>query len=106
MAVNGKKVSVPSMILKVGDVIEVRDRPRSRDLATRSLEAATTQQTPTWLTLDRKAFVITSYSIHYTKLYDDFAPAAVVTREQSGPALKAPLFQQVIDAADCSYNFV
>ena len=56
MAVNGKKVSTPSMILKVGDVIEVRDRPRSRDLATRCLEAATTQQTPTWLSLDRKAF--------------------------------------------------
>lgn len=56
MAVNGQKVSVPSMILKVGDVIEVRDRPHSRDLATRSLEAATTQQMPTWLTLDRKAF--------------------------------------------------
>ena len=56
MAVNGKKVSIPSMILKVGDVIEVRDWPRSRDLATRSLEAATTQQTPTWLSLDQKAF--------------------------------------------------
>ena len=56
MAVNGKTVTVPSMILKVGDVIEVRDRPRSRDLATRSLEAATTQQMPTWLSLDRKAF--------------------------------------------------
>ena len=56
MAVNGKKVAVPSMILKVGDVIEVRDRARSRDLATHSLEAATTQQTPAWLALDRKAF--------------------------------------------------
>jgi len=31
----------------------------------------------------------------------DFAPAAVVTREQAGPALKAILFQQVIEAADC-----
>jgi small subunit ribosomal protein S4 len=56
MAVNGKKVTVPSMILKVGDVLEVRDRPRSRDLASRSLEAATTQQTPSWLSLDRKTF--------------------------------------------------
>ena len=56
VSVNGKKASVPSMILKVGDVIEVRDRPRSRDLAARSLEAATTQQMPTWLSLDRKAF--------------------------------------------------
>jgi len=40
----------------VGDVIEVRDRPCSRDYATRSLEAATTQQRPSWLSLDRKAF--------------------------------------------------
>ena len=56
VSVNGKKASVPSMILKVGDVIEVRDRPGSRDLAARSLEAATTQQMPTWLSLDRKAF--------------------------------------------------
>ncbi len=56
MMVNGKTVSIPSMILKVGDVIEVRDRPRSRDYATRSLEAATTQQTPAWLSLDKKAF--------------------------------------------------
>jgi hypothetical protein len=31
----------------------------------------------------------------------DFAPAAVVSRNQSGPALKALLFQQVIEAADC-----
>ncbi|MCL1920507.1 MAG: 30S ribosomal protein S4 [Kiritimatiellaeota bacterium] len=54
--VNGKVASVPSMILKAGDVIEVRDRPRSRDIALRSLEAATTQQTPTWVALDRRAF--------------------------------------------------
>ena len=56
VAVNGHTASVPSMVLKVGDVLEVRDRPRSRDLATRSLEAATTQQTPVWLALDKKAF--------------------------------------------------
>jgi small subunit ribosomal protein S4 len=54
--VNGKVCTIPSMILKVGDTIEVRDRPRSRDLATRCLEAATTQQTPTWVELDRKNF--------------------------------------------------
>ena len=56
VAVNGRTASVPSMVLKVGDVLEVRDRPRSRDLATRALEAATTQQTPEWMALDRKAF--------------------------------------------------
>jgi len=56
IAVNGTTATIPSMILKVGDVIEVRDRPRGRDLAARALEAATTQQTPEWLTLDKKAF--------------------------------------------------
>jgi small subunit ribosomal protein S4 len=56
VAVNGKTVAIPSMILKAGDVVEVRDRPRSRDLATRCLESATTQQTPSWLALDKKAF--------------------------------------------------
>ncbi|MCL2104338.1 MAG: 30S ribosomal protein S4 [Kiritimatiellaeota bacterium] len=54
--VNGKVATIPSMIQKVGDVIEVRDRPRSRDMAARSLEAATTQQTPTWVALDRREF--------------------------------------------------
>lgn len=54
--VNGRLANVPSMILKPGDAIEVRNRPRSRDLATRALEAATTQQTPAWVGLDKKSF--------------------------------------------------
>jgi small subunit ribosomal protein S4 len=56
VAVNGRTVNVPSVILKVGDKIEVRNRPRSRDLAARALDAATTMQAPTWLNLDKKAF--------------------------------------------------
>ena len=56
VAVNGHTTNIPSMEMKVGDVVEVRDRPRSRDMATRSLEAATTQQMPSWLSLDRQAF--------------------------------------------------
>ena len=54
--VNGKTATIPSMILKAGDVIEVRDRPHSRDIALRCLEAATAQQTPSWVSLDRKTF--------------------------------------------------
>ena len=54
--INGRKISVPSMMLKIGDVIEVRDRPRSRDVAQHALDAATQQQMPEWLSLDRKAF--------------------------------------------------
>jgi small subunit ribosomal protein S4 len=55
VTVNGRVANVPSMILKVGDVIAVRDRPRSRDLAARGVEAATTSQMPPWLALDAKA---------------------------------------------------
>ena len=56
VAVNGRKATVPSMQVKVGHVVEVRDRPKSRDYATKSLDAATSQQTPTWLSIDPKAF--------------------------------------------------
>jgi small subunit ribosomal protein S4 len=56
VTVNGRRADVPSMVLKPGDVVEVRNRPRSRDLATRSLESATLQQTPEWVAVDRKAF--------------------------------------------------
>jgi len=34
----------------------VRDRPKSREMAARSLEAATAQQTPTWLAVNTKTF--------------------------------------------------
>jgi small subunit ribosomal protein S4 len=56
VTINGRPANVPSMQVNVGDVVEVRNRPRSRDMATRSLEAATSQQTPAWLSVDRKAF--------------------------------------------------
>jgi len=56
VALNGHTANVPSLVVKVGDVIEVRNRPRSRDLASHSLEAATLQQTPSWLSVDKKTF--------------------------------------------------
>ncbi|MDD5705055.1 MAG: 30S ribosomal protein S4 [Kiritimatiellae bacterium] len=56
VTVNGHTSNVPSMVLKVGDVVVVRDRPRSRDLATRSIESATTRQLPSWIAIDPKAF--------------------------------------------------
>ncbi|NLL82741.1 MAG: 30S ribosomal protein S4 [Lentisphaerae bacterium] len=56
VTVNGRKASIPSMQVRVGSVIEVRDRPKSREMAARSLEAATAQQTPTWLAVNTKTF--------------------------------------------------
>lgn len=49
--VNGNKVDIPSFRLKAGDEIEVRDRPSSRQLATRSLEESQARVVPAWLTL-------------------------------------------------------
>ncbi len=54
--VNGRKVSIPSYALKVNDVIEIRDSTVSRQLATKSLEVATSRAVPDWLSLNKEAF--------------------------------------------------
>lgn len=56
IAVNGNKVTIPSMQIKVGSVVEVRDRPKSRELAGKCIETATSQQTPAWISIEPKAF--------------------------------------------------
>jgi small subunit ribosomal protein S4 len=54
--VNGRKVSVASAALRVGDVIEVKDSARSRQVATKNLEAATSRAVPDWLSLTKDSF--------------------------------------------------
>ncbi|MFM1768836.1 MAG: hypothetical protein RJA22_1365 [Verrucomicrobiota bacterium] len=54
--VNGRKVSIPSFAVKVNDVVEVRDNPKSRQMATKNLEAATSRAVPDWLSLNKDAF--------------------------------------------------
>jgi small subunit ribosomal protein S4 len=57
VTVNGRKANVPSMIVPVGATIVVRDRPRSRELAGRNLEAAESRGEPaSWLARDAKNF--------------------------------------------------
>lgn len=56
VAVNGHTVNIASMILQVGDVVTVRERPRSRDQATHALESASAAQMPSWLSVDPKLF--------------------------------------------------
>ncbi len=55
VTVNGRKANIPSMVLKPGDVVLVRERPKSRALATVAFESATQRQMPTWLKVDGKA---------------------------------------------------
>jgi small subunit ribosomal protein S4 len=71
--VNDRKAAVPSMILKVGDVVSVRDVARSKDAASRSVAAATEAQLPVWMNFDR------------TGLRAEVL--AIPTREQIGPVV-------------------
>ena len=63
VTVNGRKASVPSMVLSQGDVVAVKDNAKSKDAATRSLEAATQAQMPAWIELDKTALKGTVISI-------------------------------------------
>jgi small subunit ribosomal protein S4 len=53
ITVNGKKVDIASYAVKAGDVVAVKDNPRSRSLAARSLELMQITPVPDWLTLDK-----------------------------------------------------
>lgn len=54
--VNGRKADVPSMILKAGDVVRVRERAQGREYAGRWMETAEGRGISPWLQLDRAAF--------------------------------------------------
>ncbi|MCA1807929.1 MAG: 30S ribosomal protein S4 [Kiritimatiellia bacterium] len=55
VAVNGHTVDIPSMQLKVGDRITIRENQRSRGLAQKALEAAQGRTMAPWLSLDAVA---------------------------------------------------
>lgn len=50
--VNGKKVDISSYSVVAGDVIEVRDRTSSRQLAARCVEESQYRAVPAWLMMD------------------------------------------------------
>jgi len=52
--VNAKKVNVPSFLIKVGDVIEVREKSRKLQVIEESLEAAVRRGVPQWLELEKE----------------------------------------------------
>ena len=52
---NGRKVDIPSIQLKVSDVIELREKSKNIASITDSLEAVVRRGTPQWLELDRDA---------------------------------------------------
>jgi small subunit ribosomal protein S4 len=53
--VNGKKVNIPSFIVKTGDVIEIREKSRKNPTILAARDATAHQPTPNWLEVDRDA---------------------------------------------------
>ena len=54
--VNGKKVNIPSYIMKAGDVIELREKSRTVAAISESLETIVRRGVPQWLELDKDGF--------------------------------------------------
>jgi small subunit ribosomal protein S4 len=56
IAVNGHKATIPSMVLKAGDAVQVRDRKQSRAYATKFIEVAESRGRAGWLSLNKEQF--------------------------------------------------
>ncbi len=59
VAVNGHKCDIPSYSTKPGDVIEIRQKPSSRQLATRGVEDSQFRTAPAWMTVEGDALKAT-----------------------------------------------
>ena len=53
---NGRKVNIPSIQCKIGDVIELREKSRKVACVIESLESVVRRGLPQWLELDKDAF--------------------------------------------------
>lgn len=54
--INGKRVDVPSALVKVGDKVSVKEKSRGKAVIVESLEAAVRRGVPQWLELDKEQF--------------------------------------------------
>jgi small subunit ribosomal protein S4 len=63
--VNGKKVNIPSYLIKTGDVIEVREKSRKVQAITDSLDAVVRRGVPQWLDLEKESMkgVVKSFPV-------------------------------------------
>jgi len=55
-SVNGKRVDIPSYLVRPGDEIVVRERSRTKDVFKRAVEISSRRGVPEWLELDGTAF--------------------------------------------------
>lgn len=56
LLVNGKKVNIPSYLVKAGDEISIRERSRKIDSIITSMEARSRQGVDSWIEVDAKKF--------------------------------------------------
>lgn len=54
--VNGKRVDIPSYLVRVGEVVEVKEASKNSPRMKEILEGLGTRAVPAWLSLDRNAF--------------------------------------------------
>jgi small subunit ribosomal protein S4 len=52
--VNGKRVNIPSYLVKAGDVVEIREKSRKIPLINEAVEAVERLGVPSWLELDKE----------------------------------------------------
>ena len=55
-AVNGRKVNIPSYQVKIGDVIEVKDKSRKIPTVLEAIETVVRREMPSWLEVDGANF--------------------------------------------------
>jgi small subunit ribosomal protein S4 len=55
-AVNGRKVNIPSFLLKTGDAVEVKEKSRKVQTISDSLDAVVRRGVPQWLDLEKENF--------------------------------------------------
>jgi small subunit ribosomal protein S4 len=56
LLVNGRRVNIPSFLLKAGDVVELREKSRSNALIQQTLAAVEKRGFPSWLEIDKAQF--------------------------------------------------
>jgi small subunit ribosomal protein S4 len=56
LLVNGRKVNIPSYVLKAGDVVDLKEKSKSIALIQQTLAAVEKRGFPTWLEIDKAQF--------------------------------------------------
>lgn len=54
--VNGRKVNIPSFLVKVGDVVELREKSRKVQVVNDALEAVVRRGIPQWIDIEKENF--------------------------------------------------